>query len=346
MTKYNEMSSFAEIQNKINEWSMPPVSKSQMDPMELVKSTAGYAIERHQWTNYHHVSMMTPNKEIQKLFAQISSEEEEHQSMMGSVMDPEITPIEASLGLELTALNGFADAAQLETNENAKRVYDYILLDHLTQTKALSDTASSVGTNPEAVFRGQIRPMDGRPFDRQFIPTNDLFKTPLDKNSDEPASFVHLHSLLAAEEGLRNEFHMIRKMLPSQEVRRLYNMVTAVENLHMVMLGSLHDPGLTPLEYAMINEMAEIRIHQLGAQTAKSDTVKQAHQYALDGDQQHLDWLRDAYAKFEQGDPNRFLIQPEMLFAMPAMAPSDYIMQVVQNQMNMMSKGMGFEAAA
>ena len=54
-------------------------------------------------------------------------------------------------------------------------------------------------------------------------------------------SFVHLHTLLAAEEQLRSEFQMRRRMLSSQDTRRLYNMVTAVENIHVTMLESLDE---------------------------------------------------------------------------------------------------------
>ncbi|MHB8840940.1 MAG: hypothetical protein ACYC56_03990 [Candidatus Aquicultor sp.] len=339
------MSNFNEVKNEINEWTMGPVSKAMVDPMELTKMTAGYGIEQHQWTNYHHLMEMSQNKEIRELFARISLQEEEHQSLMGSLVDPETTPMEASMALEMTALQGFADAAQLEPNESCKMVHDYILLDHLTQAKSLWDTMSSIGTNPEGVVKGQIQIKEGRPWDRQLIPTNDLMKQHLDKNSADIMSFVNIHSLLANEEQLRNDFQMLRKMMPARDVRRLYNMVTAVENLHVTMLESLLDPMTTPLEYAMMNELVEIRVHQLGMQMAKNDAAHQTHEYTLKEDQQHLSWLRDAYSRLEQGDSSKFEI-PSALFAMSQMSANDYIDQIMPMQMNMLPKGTGFEKAA
>lgn len=345
MTTYNEIGSFEEIRQEIDGWSVKPVRKEQIEPMEAIKKTSGYAVEQHQWTNYHHLAEMTQNKEVKQLFARITFQEEEHQSLMGSLEDPDVTPVEASLALEMTAIQGFSDAAQLEPNETCKTTYDYIVLDHLTQMKALSDTATNIDIDPESVLKGHMQVMEGRPFERQFVPTNDLLKQPLDKNTDDIMSFVNLHTLLANEETLRNSFQMLRRMLPSHDIRRLYNMVTAVENEHVTMLGSLHDSTITPLEYAMINELMEIRTHRLGAQMAKSENARQAHEYALKEDEQHLSWLRDAYSKIEGGDSSKFEIM-DKLFAMPQMSAMDYIRQIMETQVNLVPRGMGFEKAA
>lgn len=346
VTTYNDMASYSDIEQEISEWSIKPVSKAQIEPMEAINRTAGYAVEQHQWTNYHHLAEMTQNKEVQQLFVQISFEEEEHQSLMGSLEDPQTTPLEASLTTEMAALQGFTDAAQLEKNEVCKNTYNYTLLDHLTQTYALSEMASSMGTVTSALMKGHIQVQEGRPFERQFVPTPDLFKQPLDKNSDDIMSFVNLHTLLATEESLRNEFHMFRKILPSQDMRKLYNTITAIENIHVSMLGSLHDPTITPLEYAMVNELMEIRIHQMGMQMAKNDSAKQAHEYAMKEDEQHLTWLRDAYSNIEGGDVTKFAPSANMLFMMPKMSANDYIQQIMQTEIGMMARGMGFEKAA
>lgn len=342
---WNDMGGYEAAKDQINDWTLQPTRKAQVDPMELTKTTSGYAVEQHQWLNYHHLMEMTENEELRKLFATISLWEESHQSMLGSLVDPDTTPMEASMALEMTALQGFANAAQLETNETCKNAYNYILMDHLTQAKMLSDAMSSVGTNPEGVVKGQMQIREGRPIERQFVSTSDLFKAPLDKNTADIMSFVNLHTLLANEEALRNEFQMMRKMLPSQDLRRFYNTVTAVENLHTTMLGSLHDPTISLLEYAMINELMEIRNHRLGMQMAKSDSARQAFEYALRGDETHLSWLRDAYTRIEKGDASKFEI-PANIAAMPSMSANDYVNQIMPVQMNMMPKGMGFEKAA
>ncbi|HZD60961.1 MAG TPA: hypothetical protein VE439_10995 [Anaerolineae bacterium] len=52
MTVYNETGSFSEIQQEINEWTIPSVSMGQVEPMEAVKINVGFAVEQHQWTNY------------------------------------------------------------------------------------------------------------------------------------------------------------------------------------------------------------------------------------------------------------------------------------------------------
>lgn len=344
LTAYNDME-LSQIEDMISSWTKQPVNKAQLDPMEATRITSGYAVEQHQWINYHQLMEMTTNQDIKELFAVISAWEESHQATFGSLVDPETTPMETSLTLQMTALQGFSDAAQLESNETCKMTYDYILLDHLTQMKALSDTMSSIGANPAEVIKGSMQIMEGRPFSRQYVPTKDLLKRSLDKNSDNIMSFVNLHTLLANEEQLRNEFQMIRKMLPSQNIRSLYTRITSVENEHATMLGSLRDPNVTLLEYAMINELMEIRNHQLGMQIAKNDIAREAFEYALNGDQGHLGWLRDAYSSIERGDSSKFAI-PDNLFATPPMSANDYIKQVMQTQMGIMPKGMGFEKAA
>ncbi|MCL6471194.1 MAG: hypothetical protein K6T91_00060 [Firmicutes bacterium] len=344
ITAYNDME-LSQIEDMVDSWTKQPVSKTHLDPVEAIKITSGYAIEQHQWANYHQLMELTTNQDIKELFAAIGAWEESHQATFGSLVDPETTPLEASLTLQMTAIQSFSDAAQLEPSENCKMTYDYILLDHLTQAKALSDTMSSVGTNPEGVIKESMQLMEGRPFSKQYIPTKDLLKRPLDKNSDNIMSFVNLHTLLANEKQLRNEFQTIRKMLPSQNIRRLYNRITSVETEHVTMLASLRDPNITLLEYAMINELMEIRNHQLGMQIAKNDAAREAFEYALNGDQGHLSWLRDAYSSIEKGDSSKFAI-PDNLFATPPLPVNDYVKQVMQTQMGITPKGMGFEKAA
>ncbi|HEY3374749.1 MAG TPA: hypothetical protein VGK02_06775 [Candidatus Aquicultor sp.] len=345
-TIYNDMTNNADIQRELNEWTLPHVEKTQVAPQELAKITAGYAIEQHQWTDYHHFASMTSNPDIKRLFTQIGAQEEEHLAMMGSLTDPDTTPLEASLALEMTAVTGFTEAAQVEPNQTCKSVYDYILYDHLTQTKAIADIASQVGTNPQGVIKNHIEVRRGRPLDKQFVPTDDLMKPHLNKDGDDIMSFVNLHMLLAAEESLHNELQLFRRMLPSYVARRLYSMINAIETLHASMLESLDDPNATPLERAMINEMAEIRTHQLGAHMAKDANAKRAHEYALRQDEQHLSWLRDTYSNVEHKDSAKYAPNMQKLFAPPQMPANDYINQVMQTQVNIMPRGMGFEKAA
>jgi len=54
-----------------------------------------------------------------------------------------MTPMESSIALQMTAIQGFSEAAQLETNDTLRGTYDYILLDHLTQR--LRDAYSACG---------------------------------------------------------------------------------------------------------------------------------------------------------------------------------------------------------
>ncbi|HZD59134.1 MAG TPA: hypothetical protein VE439_01615 [Anaerolineae bacterium] len=342
---YNDLGSYEEIRNTINGWTVPPVNKSQIDPAALAKSTSGYAVEQFQWSSYHQLIEMTDNNEVKDLFAQFALWEENHQSLMGSLIDPSTTLIERSLELEMTAIMGFVDAAQLETNEAAKNAYDYMLLDHLTQAKAIADMASSGDMNPEAIFGSQLQVQEGRPFQEQIVPSSDLLKEPLNKDADDITSFVRLHTLLANEEQLRNTLQLIRTMLPSTEMRQLYNMVTVVENFHTTMLDSLQDPTTTPLEYVMTNELMEVRNHRLGMQMAQAESARAAHEFAMNGDQYHLSTLQDAYSKIEKGDPSKFSVT-DRLFTMPQMLANDYINQVMQTQMNLRPRGTGFELAA
>ncbi|MHB8841069.1 MAG: hypothetical protein ACYC56_04640 [Candidatus Aquicultor sp.] len=342
---YNDMGSFEEVRDSINEWTVEPVHKNQLDPMALAKSTSGYAVEQFQWNTYHQLMEMTDNEELKKLFAGIALWEENHQSLMGSLVDPNTTPWERSLALEMTAVMGFADAAQLEMDMTAKTAYDYMLMDHLTQTKAVSDMASSSGMSPEDILKGQLQLKEGRPFEKQIVPSSDLLKKPLDKNTADITTLVHLYTLLANEEQLRNSFQMIRTMLPSTNARQLYSMVTVVENFHITMLESLLDPTITPLEHAMLNELMEIRNHHLGMEMAKTESARAAHEYAMNGDTYHLSQLQEAYSSIEKGDASRFSIT-DKLFMMPKMPANDYINQVMQTQMNLTSRGTGFEMAA
>ncbi len=195
------------------------------------------------------------------------------------------------------------------------------------------------------IFKGHIEPMTGRPMSKQFVPTQDLFKQTLDKNTADMMSFVNLHIALASDEVLRNEFQVLRRMFGSHELRRMSNMVTAVENIHVTMLGSLHDPSTTPLEYAMINELAEMRLHKLGYNASENANSIEVQNYCFEEDEKHLRWLMDAYSRIEEGDASLF--EPsDRLYAMPEMSTMDYINQIARTQMNMVSRGMGFEMAA
>ena len=344
---FNEMGDFNEIRKEINNWTLKPISKDQASPMEVVELNSGYAVEQFQWESYYNALAMTKDKELQKLFARISFQEEEHLSKLGSVADPNMTPMESSLALQMTAIQGLSEAAQLETNGILRGTFDYILLDHLTHMKMLSDNASSMGTKggvfemimvslgagtaaktkakAENITKGSMQIREGRPIDQQFIPMDEIFKQPLNKDTVDISSFVNAHTLLANEAQLRNEYQMFRKMIPSDDVRRLLNLTTAVENIHITMLESLMDPTTSPIEYVMINELMEIKTHRQGMQFARSESARSAHEYALNEDEQHLDWLRDAYSSY--GSPAKFKAT-DKLFAQPKMSTSEYINRV------------------
>lgn len=345
MTMYNQMGDFDEAKQKISEWSMKPVSKNEIQPMEAIKNIHGYAIEQHQWEHYHHFLQEAENPEQKELFANISFQEEEHQSMMGSLFDPDMKKIESAIAVEMAAIQGFCDAAQLEPNNDCKTIYDYALLDHLTQLKNIADSASEIGIEPDDVLKGHLDVIEGRPTQKQLVPTSDLLKTPIDKNIADATTFVNLHGLLAAEMSLRNGFHAMRPLVSMQNMRVLLNTVTAVENEHIAMIESCLDPDITPLEYLIMNELVELRVHKLGSQFAQSESAKSAHEYCLEEDREHLQWLLDAYQKHENGDPTKFQ-ETDKLYAMPEMSAMDYIDQTLETEIDMRPKGMGFEKAA
>lgn len=114
-------------------------------------------------------------------------------------------------------------------------------------------------------------------------------------------------------------------MIPSDNVRRLLNMGTAVENIHITMLESLMDPTTSHLEHAMIGELMEIKAHRQGVQFAQSDSARSAHEYALNEDEEHLSWLRDVYSAY--GSSAKFKAT-DKLFARPQMSASEYISQM------------------
>ncbi len=348
MTKlFNEMGDFSKIKEEIDNWTLKPVDKDKASSMELVELSTGYAVEQFQWENYYKSLTMIPDKDIQKLYCRIAFQEEEHLSKIGSVADPNMTPMESSIALQMTAIQGFSEAAQLETNDILKSTYDYILLDHLTQMKVLSDSASRMGTKggifemvmvtmgagtsaktkakTEDITKGTLEIREGRPIEKQFIPMEAIYKRPLDKDTVDMASSVNLHTLLANEMQLRNEYQMFRKMIPSDDVRRLLNVGTAVENIHITMLGSLIDPTTSHFEHAMIGELMEIKAHRQGAQFAQNDSARSAHEYALNEDEEHLSWLKDAYSAY--GSSVKFKAT-DKLFARPRMSTSEYISQM------------------
>ncbi len=114
-------------------------------------------------------------------------------------------------------------------------------------------------------------------------------------------------------------------MSTSDDVRRLLNLTTAVENIHITMLESLMDLTTSPIEYVMINELMEIKTHRQGMQFARSESARSAHEYALNEDEQNPDWLRDAYSSY--GSPAKFKAT-DKLFAQPKMSASEYINRV------------------
>ena len=344
---FNEMGDFSKIKEEINKWTLKPINKDHASHMDVVELNSGYAVEQFQWESYYNALAMTKDREMQKLFARISFQEEEHLSKLGSVADPGMTPMESSLALQMTAIQGLSEAAQLESNETLSGTFDYVLLDHLTHMKMLSDNASRMGTKggvfemimvnlgaspaartkarAEEITKGSMQIREGRPIEEQFIPMESIFKQPLNKDTADIASFVNAHTLLANEAQLRNEYQVFRKMIPSDDVRRLLNLATAVENIHITMLWSLMDPSISPIEHVMINELMEIKTHRQGMQFAGSESARSAHEYALDEDGQHLDWLRDAYSSY--GSPDKFKAT-DKLFAQPKMSAGEYINRV------------------
>lgn len=241
MKLFNEMENLSEIQEEINGWTLKPIDKDEASTMELVELSSGYAVEQFQWENYYKSLALTPDKDIQKLYGKIAFQEEEHLSKIGSVADPNMTPMESSITLQMTAIQGLSEAAQLETNKTLKSTFNYILLDHLTHMKMLSDSASRAGSKgnvfeiimvtlgagsavkikakPEEITKGTLQIREGRPIEKQFIPMSAIYKQPLNKDMVDVTSFVNAHTILANEMQLRNEYQMYRKMIPSRRAK-------------------------------------------------------------------------------------------------------------------------------
>jgi rubrerythrin len=295
---------------------------------ELRNRTMGaLAIEAAHRREIEQLISATPDDTLQSILARVYAEEEVHQAMFGSLVNG-ASAVDYAVGAELAFISFVSTLAQIEPDELVAAFFNYLIIDHLTHTKALAEASTDWGLSGELLEEAARLPA-GRAFENQFCATADLIKEPYGPAAD-PGTKVNIRLVRAADALVREQVENLaltaKKADPILETARE---IGAVEVEHTLLLNTLIDPNETVLERGFYGELTEVMgLNRLLA-TEKSGDARDAYEFVVDEDEEHLRYLGAAIAETAGKDPSE-LSESKVFAARPRRKIENYLAYIVE----------------
>lgn len=300
------------------------------------RAISAYAIERAHWLAVEKLVSRAEDETVRNILARIYLEEETHQAIFSSLVSPAIVSLRLLIGSQLAFINLTSLLAQIEPDKRIKAIFEYLIIDHLTHVKALIDNAADEQIDDDMSEEVAALP-PGREFRNQFLQTQDLINEPYKQTAD-PATKVNIRLVIMAEDIIRELVESLAVAGLSESLTLLGRRISAIETGHSLLLHTLINPDESPLEQAFYTELAEVTGLNRLLTTEKEGGIKDAYEFVIDEDEDHLRHLGGLLIEIEDKDPGE-LSDSKVFTAKPRRTLQRYLPEIVKTGLNIMPSG-------
>ena len=326
MVLINEIGDYDEIKAALRGTLKAPPTW-QIRPELRNRVISAFTVERSHRLEIERLVGEAREENVRGILARVFLEEEIHQAMIGSLLKPTVVPWQHVVGSELAFIALTGTLAQIEPDTRVGAVFDYLLIDHLTQVKALTEETKALGLDPAMVDEVARLP-DGRDFKDQFHPTEDLIKTPYPATAD-PGTKVNVRLVTMADTLVGELTAGLGVMGAPESLAQLARVIGTVEAGHHLMLRTLLNPEESVLERAFQSELAEVMGLNRLLSTEKESGAKEAYDFMVEEDEDHLRYLGAVLADVEGKDPIK-LSDSNVFGAKPRRTLENYLAETVE----------------
>jgi hypothetical protein len=252
-------------------------------------------------------------------------------------------PIETTIVYEQVAVDLTAWLARMEPDPYLKQTYDFGLLedfDHLYRYANLLDLMK--GKKAEAITDTVTEIMPGRPNPEEFRHPYDDLRRHYDKHTVDPASRLHVMTLVAAEQQTMN-YYMNAGNIPTDPLARgLYLEIAMIEEQHVTQYESLLDPLETWFEQWLFHEYLEVWLYHSFFEQETDPRVKAIWELHLNMEIGQLQVAAEMLRRYD-GKEAAELLPPALPTAMRFEPNKSYVREILASQVGFRADGLDME---
>ncbi|MHB1415088.1 MAG: hypothetical protein ACYC1C_07525 [Chloroflexota bacterium] len=310
-----------------------PYDKDSVDAYTRARIIWMYGTETEQWYFYHNYARSTDNEEIKKAITEIRRTEDQQRSALTYFFDPTSSVLEITLGYEQLAVDLTAAIAKDEPDDYVKQTLDFALIEDFDHLFRYSVLMSRIEPNkdPAQIVRHKTDIKAGRPTAEEHRHPLDTLRNHVNAKTADPISLVHILSIVAPEQQVRQYYMSQGYFNTDEEARRLYAEIGEIEEQHVTQYEALMDPTLSMLEMAFIHEYNEAYDYYSCLQMETDQRFKSFWERELAEEVEHIRIVGDLLKKYENKDPQQ-LMPGQLPKPIMIQSAKDYVNNIIQTQ--------------
>jgi hypothetical protein len=334
------------VADQFRNWSelnVDPYDKHEVDPYTRARVILMNGIEVESIMFSHQFARHTDNPEVRRALALGRRAEQMQQKADNWLLPGSDGPIETTIVYEQVAVDLTAWLARMEPDPYLKQTYDFGLLedfDHLYRYANLLDLMK--GKKAEAITDTVTEIMPGRPNPEEFRHPYDDLRRHYDKHTVDPASRLHVMTLVAAEQQTMN-YYMNAGNIPTDPLARgLYLEIAMIEEQHVTQYESLLDPLETWFEQWLFHEYLEVWLYHSFFEQETDPRVKAIWELHLNMEIEQLKGAAEMLQRYE-GKDAALLLPATLPPAMTFEPNKGYVREILASQVGYRADGVDIE---
>ncbi|MCL6584410.1 MAG: hypothetical protein K6U11_12330 [bacterium] len=310
-----------------------PFDKKETDAYTKCRIVLMNGLENASNITLHEMARQTTDYNIKKALSMIRRSEQQQQVAINWLNPADQTVLETTITFEQVAVDLTANVARNEPNLEAKKVYDFGLLedfDHLLRYSYLLKMLE--GGEATILLQGKTELKDGRPtWDEHRHPYDTMMQHY--QRTDGIKTKLNALTVTAAEQQTMLYYREHGNAYKDNLARQLYAEIAEIEEQHVTQYECLFDASWTPLERLCLIQVNEAYNYFSCMQTETDDRIRKIWEEFYYMELEHLRIAGDLLKNMEGNDIHSLIpytISPLIVFE----PNKEYINQVIRETVN------------
>jgi len=297
------------IEKQVMSWAQlaeEPFDKDQVHPYTRTRAILMNGIEVDAAFFLHNCHRHSADPDLRRKLALARRIEQQQQKRINWLNPASQSVLETTIGYEQVAVDLTAFLARTETDSYVKSALDFALVedfDHLYRYTNLMEDLDFKTAGAAAIVKDLTEIMPGRPTVLEHRHPFDSVREPIDKDSANPLTKLHVLTIIAAEQQTMNFYMNVGATIAHPVGRALYQEIAQIEEQHVTHYGSLDDPTASWFEMLATREYNECWLYYSCMQTETDPRIRQIWQQCLEDEIEHLKMARELMMQYEKKDP-------------------------------------------
>jgi hypothetical protein len=317
-----------------------PISKLDDDAFTRVRALLVTALEREA-LRFGHMAARC-NAPLRLPLAQVRRAEQHQATLVGWLLAPDHSALEATIGYEQAAIEVAAAVARQEPDPYLAQVYRFGLLedfDHLYRFAALLDRLE--GKDANNILQSYTDILPGRPASEQHRAPGDDLRTPYDRTRAGLLTRLHALIILAGETHAHDYYMSVGPAFSDPLARQLYAEIASIKEQHVTQYASLLDPAETWTEQWLLHEAAECYTYYSCALQETNHHARALWERFLDYELGHFQLACEVFKQAEKRDPAE-IVDIDFAAPLPLRSQREFVRRVLHAEADLRACGAGF----